>query len=303
MNSRLLGIQRVRSGFTLLEIVLSIGLMLVLVVAISQSITTYVELSTLGREEVQQAQIGRATLQQIARDIRAVMFTPIAEEDLPIDDFGSEEVAAEDDDFAIDDIGTSSEDEQAPSGIIGTSRDLIIFARIPNRKREYVAREEMTSPKDRVSDARVVQYFLAESGGPDLSGAFAREALGPGVVKDVVGLGRMEGDQISLITALEEGQLETQVECCQLLAREVIKLEFAYYSGGEWLDEWDSFEENKLPQAIEVKISVQLQPEEDLSRFQRVDQESETETVIRKYKRIIAIPLVPPVEIEEEEAL
>lgn len=292
-----------RGGFTLLEILLSIGLMLLLVGAVAQAMRTYVTLSTLGREEVEQAQIGRAVLQQISRDIRCVFFLEIPEEDLPVEGLGGEEIAAEDG-LGLGDDTSGSTAVPPPTGIIGTSTDLIIFVRQPDRRTEYVSREEMTSPKDRVSDARLLQYFLAKTGGDGVSGEFARTSLGPGVVKDVVGLARMDGDQAVLTQALEENQIDMQVECCQLLAREVVELEFAYFSGDEWLDEWDSEEQNKLPRAIEIKISVQLQPEEDRSRFERPDPEvEEQEGFIRKYRRIVQIPVVPPVEIEEEEEL
>ena len=291
-----------RRGFTLMEIILAIGLMLLLVVAVSEAIRTYTTLSTLGREEVEQAQIGRAVLQQIARDIRNVMFTEIPEEDLPIDDLGGEEVVAEDD-IAPDDLSSDATAEPLPTGIIGTSTELTIFVRQPDRRMEYVSREEMLSPKDRVSDARLLQYFLAQSGGDGVSGEFARLSLGAGVVKDVVGLARMEGDQAILADALDQNQIDMQVECCQLLAREVIALEFAYYSGDQWLEEWDSEAENKLPRAIEIKISVQLQPEEDRSRFERAEPREEKERFIRQYRRIVRIPVVPPVEIEDEEEL
>ncbi len=291
-----------RGGFTLLEILLALGLMLLLVTAISQAISTYVNLSTLGREEVQQAQLGRAVLAQMTKDIRSLVFTPIPEEEMSLDDLGGPEAAGEDGGFESD----AAEADTAgplPTGIIGTSNTLIIYARQPDRRGEYVARDEMLSPSERVSDQRLFQYFLAESGGDGVSGEFAREALGPGVVKDIVGLARMDGDQTALATAMAANELDPQVECCSLLAREVIALEFAYYSGGEWLEEWDSTTENKLPQAIEIKISVQLQPEEDRSRFERVDESEEIERKIREYRRVVHLPLVPPVELEDEEEL
>ena len=43
----------------------------------------------------------------------------------------------------------------------------------------------------------------------------------------------------------------------QVLARRVVSLNFRYYDGGDWVDEWDSTErDNALPLAIEVSLVV-----------------------------------------------
>jgi type II secretory pathway pseudopilin PulG len=79
----------------LLEILLALGLMLLLIAAVSQSMTIFLRLSTLGREETEQAQIARGVLQQFDKDIGSITFTPADKEDFASDDFGGEEVAAE----------------------------------------------------------------------------------------------------------------------------------------------------------------------------------------------------------------
>ncbi len=43
----------------------------------------------------------------------------------------------------------------------------------------------------------------------------------------------------------------------QVLCRDVVSLNFRYYDGEDWVDEWDSSEDsNSLPQAVEVDIEV-----------------------------------------------
>ncbi|MFK7819833.1 MAG: hypothetical protein AB8G99_14020, partial [Planctomycetaceae bacterium] len=81
-----------------------------------------------------------------------------------------------------------------------------------------------------------------------------------------------------------------------------------YFGGGEWVEEWDSVDSNSMPQAIEIIVSVQIPKDGESvvtpqSQFSRAAESSsdddEVEAVIRKYRRVVAIPLVPPIELEE----
>ncbi len=302
-----------RRGFTLLEILLALGLMLLLVAAISQAMNTYIALSTLGREEVEQAQIGRALLQQMAKDIRSISWSPVPEEDLGLDPEGGGEVAAEDGDLPDDEFADEIEPEAAPveTGILGTSDELILYVNQPDRRMNYVAPEDALSAKDRVSDARTVYYYLARTGGGSgVSSEFASE-VAPGSDRDVVGLARLDGDRDTINAALADNDTDPQVEASNLIAEEVVNIEFRYYSAGEWLEEWDSMESNTLPQAIEIKVHVQLQNESvrttsegvqnqfKTARELRDEQNENEENVIRVYRRVVSIPLVPPVEPDE----
>jgi hypothetical protein len=40
----------------------------------------------------------------------------------------------------------------------------------------------------------------------------------------------------------------------ELLAPEVTDIQFRYFDGSEWLDQWDSTEQNGLPVAVEVTV-------------------------------------------------
>ncbi len=286
-----------RSAFTLLEILIALGLLLLLMAAVSQTISIYVSLSTLGRNEAEQAQIGRAVLQQIATDIRCLSFVPVPEDELE-GASGSDEETASEDELPEDDGGTAVAPPPSPTGIVGNTVDLLLYTSRPDRRMEYVDAEAAVSPTDRVSDALAVRYFLARSGESGLSGEFARTALGPAVVKEVVGLARMQGDRAMLIQSMDDNNLESQVQATRLLAAEVVDLQFRYYSNTEWFDEWDSQVSNSLPQAIEIRIQVQLQPEVEQSRFAVATQAPEDEAPIIEFRRIVPIQLIPPVDME-----
>jgi prepilin-type N-terminal cleavage/methylation domain-containing protein len=61
---------RAPAGFTLIEVLLAIGLSVLLLGAISGAIDTYWRLSTAGRDGVERAQLARAIFDRIRREIR-----------------------------------------------------------------------------------------------------------------------------------------------------------------------------------------------------------------------------------------
>ncbi len=202
------------------------------------------------------------------------------------------------------------EDEEPPveTGILGNSEELILYINRPDRRADYVAREEVASAKDRVSDSLTVYYYLCKPGGSGLGAEFTQTLNAASSDRDVLGLARMEGDRQTLNAAMAENDLDKQVEASSLLAEEIVGIQFRYFGGGEWVEEWDSVDSNSLPQAIEIVISVQIVDESESvvtpqSQFVQADNgnsgQLDEEPMIRKYRRVVAIPLVPPVELEE----
>lgn len=70
-----LGIRRPpgAGGFTLLELVLALGLMVVVLGAIALSVDLHLRVAQLGRQRVEEAQLARVILQRIADDIRGAL--------------------------------------------------------------------------------------------------------------------------------------------------------------------------------------------------------------------------------------
>lgn len=64
---------RRRGAFTLLELVLAFGLMVVVLGAIALSVDLHLRVAQLGRQQVEEAQLARVILQRIADDIRAAV--------------------------------------------------------------------------------------------------------------------------------------------------------------------------------------------------------------------------------------
>ena len=69
------------SGFTLLEIMISMALTTVLLGSIYGALDLYWRSQDTGREEMQRSQLARAILKQIAQDLRSVVFVPPEEEE------------------------------------------------------------------------------------------------------------------------------------------------------------------------------------------------------------------------------
>ena len=63
-------------GFTLLEVVLALGLSVVVLATVGVAINTYMKLSTERQVDVEQARIAQAVLRKMERDIRSVVFRP-----------------------------------------------------------------------------------------------------------------------------------------------------------------------------------------------------------------------------------
>ena len=62
------------------------------------------------------------------------------------------------------------------------------------------------------------------------------------------------------VTAEDESNRETTLDESSILAKEVISLQFRYYDGYAWSEEWDSVTKERLPRAIEVTMGF-IQPE------------------------------------------
>ena len=56
--------------------------------------------------------------------------------------------------------------------------------------------------------------------------------------------------------AVKEGGALTPDYGLESLAPEVVQIEFHYFDGSDWLDEWDSSTQGQLPKAVEILLTV-----------------------------------------------
>lgn len=246
--------RKCRSGFTLIEMMVAVAIISMLMVAISSATNVYMQTATDSFEEIERSQIARALLRNLSRDIRSVTFV-------------LKEVSDEEDEESLDTEEVDSDSAMASytDGLFGTENDLVLYVSRPDADATYVDAQSLTGGADRSSDAMIIRYLLAESGGGGLAGMLADESMQTTNVPDnVAGLGVMRGDMVGLSNAINVGDVETQMEAAQLLAPEVADIRFVYFNGIEELSEWDSNVENAMPTAIIIEMTLRtIRPEWD----------------------------------------
>jgi len=248
-----------RRGFTLLELVLALGLTVILLSALYAAMELHWRFSTLGQIEVERAQVARALLTRMSADIRSVNFST---EDVYSDTATDDE--AEDDDGGTDDSSTGDTTSTVPpfqfaepglafsgatSGVYGDSTTLVLHMTRPYRERIGSGAFTRSVTK---SDQKAVAYVMADGSGLLSQTAQAQIA---GTDDPQQGLVRMDGDQFSLSLSDALDDPVQSASQTRVLAEEVESVTFEFHDGYEWLSEWDSTFEGRLPNAIGISLS------------------------------------------------
>jgi hypothetical protein len=138
-------------------------------------------------------------------------------------------------------------------GIYGNENELQIdVSRLPRLDQMQAILSPDTSTttgltQDTMSNVKTVLYFLggSSSGGSSTSGS----ATGSGLY-------RREMDRAVASFSSTQGQSPDDSSNQEPLAAEVTNLVFQYYDGNEWVSEWDSTENNGLPMAVEISLTI-----------------------------------------------
>ena len=212
-----------RSGFTLLEIILVLALVVVLLGLLGMAVDVHVRVADASRKAVAQSQLARLVLRQMADDLsRAVPVT------------------------------------RAPSsqgGLRGNRQELQFdISRLPSLDAEptpATGNAPLTGPPN---DVRTVTYGVVKPG--ELAARDASGANGP-----QCGLLRGEFERAVFAWATGQGQTDEFVRAMKVLSPEVDAIEFTYLDGTTTYQEWDSGQQGKLPTAVKIAIALrQPQP-------------------------------------------
>lgn len=276
--------QHFQSGFTLLELILALGISIVIIGAIASSIYVSVSTLTLHQKEIEQKQVGRNVIAMVSSDLRAALqykpvdvsglenlvvsqamiagITPSGDEeegsgDGEAGDGGDEEEAPE----GGNESGTSSEAPMDPEEcvscrptLIGTETVLMIdISRLP-RVDEYNPLVATRTDPQLPSDVKGVSYFIGEPNRE--SGAAGRNSMFSDEVQQLGGLYRRQIDRAVAAFAGEEGAVSNVDDYTELLAPEIPEIRFRYFNGTDWQSTWDSVEEDGFPLAIEVIVVI-----------------------------------------------
>jgi hypothetical protein len=251
-----------RAAFTLLELMLSLGLTATLLAVVYSSLELHWRFSTLGHVEVERAQIARAILTKVSADIRSTMYAPPVDEytpdDTSEDDTGDDTSSAgsDPDEFLVESIVELTDPAEAYSGssigVFGDAVSVVLHINRPYRPGANLD-EEILNPESQTNQ-KSISYFLAGGEG-NLASMVAGQFQTEQVYDDGIdGLARMSGDRFTLTLADQQGDMVQLASQTKLLAEEINTLSFEYHDGVEWLTEWDSDVQERVPNAIGVTI-------------------------------------------------
>lgn len=264
-------------GFTLLELLMALGLTVILLSAVYSALSLHWRSSTLGQVEAERTQIARAVLSRLASDIRSVVYAPpdagtsTSTSTASADGTSTETSATDSTGTGTDSSGTdsaTSTDTVLPgfedvgdayaaitTGVFGDGRTLVLHITRPERlKRSSGGSDVLSSGTER----KTVAWFVADGQGTLQSTALALISVNSSAGSNTAnqfGLVRMSGDRLSL--DLSEGLLDQAavLSRAEHLAPEIQTVSFEYHDGTEWVTDWDTEVAGGLPNAIGITIA------------------------------------------------
>lgn len=310
---------RSQRGFTLLEVLLASSLSVLILMALGGAIQFYLFQVTESQTSIEQAQLARAVMRRMETDLRSAIWKNEIDfssvEALAADSIsgGAGDLAASagiDPALAEDALAGANTQELATSGVLPTTIGLygnayelqVDISRIP-RIDEYDPQYTSFRSReigDRPSDIKTVTYFLMQPGVSALGHGTVGDA---GITETQFGLVRRELDRAVTQYALNNGDSAGLDASAEILAPEVSLVQFRYFDGFEWLEEWDSEAMGGLPMAVDVIIAIR---DHDMTQALLADgaveipMEDASNPVGQVFRRLIRIPTAKPYEPEEE---
>ena len=294
---------RNRSGFTLLEVVLAIGLAGTVLGLLMIAIELYLVRVDASRTQVESSQLARTLLNQLASDLHAVRYF-------------SESTASGNDGEDDGEDDEASTDPLTIQGIFGTETELRIdrsaiwqwasLARQIDQTNSRVDSDTMPAP-DQKSMPQTVRYLLGE--GNELLAA-KMASVGVSEQRLAAGYAGLYREQLSTAAWFEqyaeiEIPLDTgETDNAELIAPEVVELVFAYFDGQKLRTEWDSSVEEGLPKGVEIRLTLLVEPFEQAVTHTPGDRDElrrKRENLV-EYRRFVKLPDVRkpyPVEFPE----
>jgi hypothetical protein len=322
-----------RSGLTLLELLLSLALTSLVLVAISMAINLNLRTLDIRRTDVEEAQLAQAILQLIARDLRNVVQPPPADEKIDLSGLamsdalegveglegleglgGAEDVLGEGEGMDASANTEGIADSVVPPaaiGLYGNQYELQLdVSRLPRVEeyQQFITTEDALKLADIPSDVKTVAYYVLTPGTTSSTGASGISTFNSqlGLGEDDLlsgGLVRRELDRAVSLWAADSGNVNGLDTNAELIAPEVTALEFRFFDGIEWLSEWDSEEAGGLPLAVEIVIAVRSAmdaDEQDVSRVGVADY-GESYAGVLVFRLVVPLPMAKPVSQDTED--
>lgn len=259
------------TGFTLLELVLALGLTIVILAAITSAMQLYLLQLDRRRGEIEQKQVSRGVIRLVSEDLRSAI-------QYKAQDFSALENLVASQSLAGLGVGTGDENgelDQVDGSAGGSTTDQgsqqetaaeeppgrptligerafvrVDTSRLP-RLDEY---NPLIAPRGAEhhlpSDIKSVTYFFSNS--PPVGTDSIHRDIG-----QRGGLYRRQVDRAAEAYRSGDVQIVLQPdEYSELVAPEVASVQFRYWDGKNWRMTWDSQENNGFPTAIEIQIVI-----------------------------------------------
>jgi len=269
-----------RRGFTLLEVMLALGLTSLILVALGMAIDFHLRVLDAGRAHVEEAQLARVLLRRIADDLRGTV--PVDSQNSAGASGASDVSGSSGASVASGASGTSTTSDtsdasgttlsttpHATPGIYGDAYTIQMdVSRLPQ---PYQLQTQCTLGSESLqatslSDVKTVSYYVGST--QDAGSAMGFQGVGatggiqgaagslPAAPSGEQGLLRLELDRAAAQFQAEHGGFDATALNPALLAPEVAGIEFAYCDGTQWLDVWDTAQNGGLPVAVQVTLYI-----------------------------------------------
>ena len=320
-----------RPAFTLLELLLALALTVVVISTIATAIHVNLFSLTRAQSTVERKQVARSVMAMIGNDIRAAVqfraadysglqevllsqqliagVSTIDMEASAADEITADSISVEAIEAAIEaqsEASPSSEDgsesfttsedvldeeetDDWSVGLVGDSNYIWLdISRLPRIDQYHPLIQTAQDAVTTGSDIKQVVYYVASASGRNNS----NDILADESSANRQGLFR---DEIDRAVAFYQGSFTpgTPKDYSQLVATEVVQVQFRYFDGTDWQDQWDSVENEGFPSAVEINILVDSNPQGDLA-----GSNDRNDGRFERYRSVVHLPLA---EIEEEE--
>jgi len=148
-------------------------------------------------------------------------------------------------------------------GLYGNQYQLQVdVSRLP-RVEEYqqiLGPDSITSVTDIPSDVKTVTYYVKTAAvGAPVSGVINTNTSLASLTNsdpNATGLIRRQLDRAVTSSAIAQGNTTGLTNAGDLLAPEVVGVEFRYFDGTQWLLQWDTTQEESLPLAVQILLAI-----------------------------------------------
>ena len=267
-----------KRGFTLIEIVLAIGITGAVLALLTSAIEIYLLRVDTGRARVESTQLARTLLELIAEDIRASRYSSTS---------GSFDSSSASDDSSFGDPSFESS-----SGISGDELELFITRGSKWDWQRLTRSLDDSSITYAEEMPKQIRYFLGE-GKELLSDQQAAIGMGTEISpQQYLGLYREETTASFSSSEANFSSLSQEPPKLELLAPEVVDISFGYFDGESLLEVWDSSVNEGLPVGIEIRLVLLTAEVEPSSQVARRDQRElrENEENLKEYRMFVALP-------------